>query len=139
MKAGLVVSLVLLADLQALILLEPGTWVAMTIIAMAAVAFLVVRISRRLIRSHAQRPFETSIHERNLMNTHETFTNEYAGDRMMSLHRLAKLQRPAALVPTFNGVGYALSVLKSIGHVVTHGHTSWENAAVCKGGVVCLC
>ena len=48
MKAGLVVSLVLLADLQALIL-QPAVWVALTLIVMAAMAVLVIRIARALI------------------------------------------------------------------------------------------
>ena len=54
MRAQLVVSLVLLADLQMLILLEPGTWVAMSLALMAATVVLIVRISRRLIRSMRQ-------------------------------------------------------------------------------------
>ena len=60
MRAQLVVLLVLLADLEAFIALEPGVWVPLTIITMTATAVLVVRISRRLIRSMRQ-----SNHERN--------------------------------------------------------------------------
>lgn len=47
----MVVLLVLLADLEAFIALEPAVWVPLTIITMAAVAVLVVRILRCLIRS----------------------------------------------------------------------------------------
>jgi hypothetical protein len=50
-RTQLVVLLVLLADLEAFIALEPAVWVPLTIITMAAVAVLVVRISRCLIRS----------------------------------------------------------------------------------------
>jgi hypothetical protein len=50
-RTQLVVLLVLLADLEAFIALEPAVWVPLTIITMTAVAVLVVRISRCLIRS----------------------------------------------------------------------------------------
>jgi hypothetical protein len=50
-RTQLAVLLVLLADLEAFIALEPAVWVPLTIITMAAVAVLVVRISRCLIRS----------------------------------------------------------------------------------------
>jgi hypothetical protein len=49
-RTQLVVLLVLWVDLQLLILLEPAAWAAMTVIIMAAMAVLIVRISRRLIR-----------------------------------------------------------------------------------------
>ena len=51
MRAQLVVLLVLLADLEAFIALEPAVWVPLAIIIMAAMVVLVVRISRCLIRS----------------------------------------------------------------------------------------
>jgi hypothetical protein len=50
-RTQLAVLLVLLADLEAFIALEPAVWVPLTIITMTAIVVLVVRISRCLIRS----------------------------------------------------------------------------------------
>ena len=56
MRTQLVVLLVLLADLELFILLEPTVWVPLTIIAMAAMAVLIVRIVRALMPPRMEKP-----------------------------------------------------------------------------------
>jgi hypothetical protein len=48
-RTGLIVLLVLVADLEVLILLEPTAWVTQTVITMTVMAVLIVRIVRALM------------------------------------------------------------------------------------------